>query len=299
MSEARTLGRSSRFHNFLLKPTRKKIKAALYWWVRAFPRIPLPMPLPFGGWWLVRNDFVGAALLHEGFEDDERIFVQRFVRDGMKVLDIGAHHGFYTLLASRAVGSQGKVLAVEASPREKKKLELNIRINRCENVQIESRAIGEKHGSGELYLVLGGQTGCNSLRKPAVSEPTQITSVSIEQLDRVLEERQFGSVDFVKLDVEGGELGVLRGGQELLRRQPRPVFLIEVQDVRTENWGYPARDIIQFLLAVNFRWFRLLTGGGLEPLEPNEGKYNGNFVAVPLERLGSMDDLIQDNWSES
>src|ERR1700722_2008665 len=144
----------------------------MYLWVRTLPSIPVPVRLPFGSWWLARNDFVGAALFQGGFENIECSFVDRFLAPGMTVLDIGSHHGFYTLLASRKVGPQGKVIAVEASPRERKRLNRHLRINRCKNVAVESRALGEAKGVAELYLVSGVETGCNSLRPPAVAQLT-------------------------------------------------------------------------------------------------------------------------------
>jgi hypothetical protein len=130
------------------------------------------------------------------------------------------------------------------------------------------------------------------LRKPAVSEPTEAISVRVKRLDRVLEHRCFEKIDLVKLDVEGGELSVLRGGQELLRRQPRPVFLVEVQDIRTRPWGYAAREIVDFLSRANYRWFRPLTGGSLQQIGADEREYDANFVAIPLERVNCLGDII-------
>jgi FkbM family methyltransferase len=259
-----------------------------YRWVRTFPAIPLPVRLPFGGWWLARNDFVGVALFHGGFENTERSFVEGFLRPGMTVLDIGAHHGFYTLLASRKVGPQGRVLAVEASPRERERLGAHLRINGCKNVEIDARALGEIEGDAELYLVHGSQNGCNSLRKPQVSEPTEAIPIHVERLDSVLRDHRITAVDFVKLDVEGSELAVLKGASELLRNRPRPAILAEVQDVRTNPWGYAAREIIQYLAAAGYRWFRPLPDGRLEGIDANQAEYDGNFVAVPEERCASL-----------
>jgi hypothetical protein len=80
----------------------------------------------------------------------------------------------------------------------------------------------------------------------------------------------------------------LKGGIELLSRRPRPVILLEVQDVRTRTWGYPAREIIQFLSTNGYRWFRPLPGGTLEPIAADAQEYDGNFVAVPEEKVGSL-----------
>jgi FkbM family methyltransferase len=281
-------GTSARVARFLRKPWKEKAAALCYHWVQRFPAVPVPVHLSFGAWWLARNDFVGAAIFNGGFENVERAFVERFLRPGMTVLDIGAHHGFYTLLASRKVGAQGKVLAVEASPREREKLGAHLRINRCKNVQVESLALGDADGDGHLYLVGGGQTGCNSLQKSETSEPTEAVPIHIGRLDDVLRDRQIERVDFIKLDVEGAELSVLRGAPQLLGNRPRPAILAEVQDIRTKPWGYPAREIIKYLAAADYRWFRPLSDGGLEPIDTEREKYDGNFVAVPEELLASL-----------
>jgi FkbM family methyltransferase len=278
----------SRFRRFLGKPWREKVDTILYRLVQAFPFVPLPVRLSFGGWWLARNDFIGAALFCGGFENTECSFVERFLNPGMTVLDVGAHHGFYTLLASRKVGSQGRVLAVEASPRESKKLQLHLAINRCKNVQLECCALGEAEGRAQLHVVLGGQSGRSSFRNPGASEPTVTIPVHIKCLDSMLAAHDIERVDFMKVDVEGGELSVLKGGIELLSRRPRPVILLEVQDVRTREWGYPAREIVQFLSTNGYHWFRPLLGGTLEPIAADAQEYDGNFVAVPEEKVGSL-----------
>ena len=104
----------------------------------------------------------------------------------------------------------------------------------------------------------------------------------------MLKERQIGNVDFIKMDIEGAELSALKGATELLSRMPRPVILAEVQDIRTEPWGYPAREIIRFLSSANYVWFRPLPDGCIEELDITREEYDGNFVAIPTEQVVSV-----------
>lgn len=97
------------------------------------------------------------------------------------------------------------------------------------------------------------------------------------------------SVDFMKLDVEGGELSVLQGAQRLLESAPRPVILTEVQDIRTQPWGYRAREIISFLSDKGYRWFSISADGSLAPLEVFAETFDGNFVACPEESEPILD----------
>jgi FkbM family methyltransferase len=282
----------ARVGRFLKKPANEKARLIFSRWVRIFPGIPVPVRLPLGEWWLARNDFLGTAIFDGGFENTERSFVERFLRPGMTVLDIGAHHGYYTLLASRKVGPRGFVLAIEPSPRERKRLRLHLRINRCKNVHVESRALGEAAGSAEFYLIRGTETGCNSLRAPNVPQDTERVSVSVECLDGVLQDHRIECVDFIKLDVEGAELSVLRGARQLLSNKPRPVILAEVQDIRTRPWGYRALEVVRYLSSADYRWFRPLPDGSLEGIDTALEEYDGNFVAIPEERVAALNRMI-------
>lgn len=282
---------SRRVKKFLSMSTREKYLAIGLRLRRFLPGVPLPIPLPFGAWFLARNDYMGGAEMHGGFELAERAFVSRFLRPGMTALDIGAHHGLYTLLASKLVGPNGRVFAFEPSTRERKALRLNVGLNRSRNVVIEGLALGNEEGEGTLYVVDGHETGCNSLRPPASPSATSPVSVRVSSLDQWLGTQKVKTVDFIKLDVEGGELSVLQGAQGLLESPPRPVILLEVQDIRTKPWGYRAGEIINYLSAKGYRWFSLSTDGSLVPLGVLAETFDGNFVACPEESDPILDPL--------
>jgi FkbM family methyltransferase len=281
---------------FLHKPRPEKARSFHARWVRIFPNIPLPVRLPFGAWWLARNDFIASSLFCGGFEISECSFVESLLRPGMVVLDIGAHNGLYTLLASKCVGPNGRVFAFEPSPRERKALRWNIRLNRCKNVVIEDLALGNGEGEDSLYVVQGHETGCNSLRPPALSGITTAVPVRVNSLDQWLTTNKVKTVDFIKLDVEGGELSVLQGAQRLLESAPRPVILAEVQDIRTKPWDYPAREIIRHLSSKGYKWFSLTADGAVSPLDVHAETFDGNFVAIPGERLDSLGGIAVPSW---
>jgi FkbM family methyltransferase len=214
----------------------------------------------------------------------EMRFVERLLRPGMTVIDAGAHHGLYTLLASKRVGGNGKVMAIEPSPRERERLEKHLRLNRCSNTELVTCALGEDPEESDLYLMEGDQDWCNSLRPPAVDGPVRRVRVTVRRLDDVLAGSGVSNVDFMKLDVEGAELSVLRGAMKLLEGESRPAILAEVQDARTEAWGYAAREILQFLVRMDYRWFVIAAKGALLPISCEQECYDANLVALPVER---------------
>jgi FkbM family methyltransferase len=223
-------------------------------------------------------------MLTNSFEKRERRFVESVLRPGMTVLDIGAHHGLYTLLASRKVGLQGRVVAFEPSPRERKYLLKHLQLNRCKNVEVEGVALGREAGQGELFVVEGIETGCNCLRPPNVGEPTTKIGVEIRTLDASLARLGIQQVDFIKIDVEGAELEVFHGAEKLFEHRPRPTILAEVQDIRTMAWGYFSKEIVSFLTQRGYGCFYLSDHLPFKPVPDNMGDLNDNLVAVPEER---------------
>lgn len=171
-------------------------------------------------------------------------------------------------------------------------------LNRCWNVTIQGLALGNENTSANLFVVDGSQTGCNSLRPPEVFGGTSPVRVCVIRLDDWLDSQKLDRVDFIKLDVEGAERDVLQGAERLLDRKPRPVILVEVQDVRTQPWGYRAKEIIQHLSDKGYKWLIPTTDGTLRDLDTTLDEYEGNFIAVPEERLGQVRER-NDNGSRS
>jgi FkbM family methyltransferase len=282
-----------RIARFLALPGRKKYIAIANHIRRILPGTPIPWRLPFGAWWLARDGDLDHKLVKENFERAELRFVERLLRPGMTVLDIGAHHGLYTLLCSKCVGRRGQVIAFEASPREVRRLLKHVRINGCSNVRIEPHAVGSESGSADLYVVNGSCNWGNSLRAPVLFESTFKIPVQVCPVDDVLLELGISRVDFIKLDVEGAELSALKGTARLLRGVARPAILVEVQDVRTQPWGYPSRAIVEFLTRAGYRWFELNADGSLRPTSHDLNYYDANLVALPREREREFRNLVE------
>ena len=284
---------SWRMRRFVKRPAKEKYVALLRKARRIFPELPIFLRLPFGAWWMAESSALDEQVIRGGFERAELHLVEKMLKPGMTVLDVGAHHGLYTLLAAKRVGAQGRVIAFEPSSRERKRLRKHLWVNRCSNVRIAGCALGESAGEADFFLVEGLHDWCNSLRPPDVEERTSTVRIGVRRLDDVLERLGINKVDFVKLDVEGAELGVLRGAERLLKGAARPAILVEVQDLRTRPWGYRAREIVQWLAATGYRWFELDTDGKLEPAAMDLAVYDANLVALPGERLAEFQGLLR------
>lgn len=279
-----------RYRHFCKLPFTSKI-----WLLRSkfIPLLPVPLPVSQGGWWLNRNDAVSRRVFFsQNFEEGERRFVSRFLQAGMTIFDIGAHHGLYTLISSKQVGLTGHVIAFEPSPRELRILRLNLYLNGRRNVRVEPLALGSKECLVELYVCLGSESGCNSLRPPVVSEAIAATTVSMVTLDKYLNEHST-TVDFIKMDVEGAELEVLRGAGQLFNSGFRPIILCELADVRTQPWGYQSNEIYDFLTSKDYRWYSITTEGGLRTCSRKD-TFHESLVAVPVEKIINIMSLLEE-----
>lgn len=300
-TEGRTLG--SRLRRFWRRPWPEKVFIVCDRIKLSFPGFPAPLRLPFGAWWLIRRGALDSELLAGTFETAELRFTERFLQPGMTVLDIGANHGLYTLLAAKCIGAKGRVFAFEPSPRERKRLRTHLWLNRCTNARIVPCALGSRASEADLYVVHGSQMGCNSLRPPQVNEPVAATRVRVRTLDDFLERENLPHVDFIKMDVEGGEWEVLKGAAKLFQSPRPPVLLVEVSDLRTAAWDYKAKEILLFLQERGYALFSVSAGGGLVPASYSEDYVDANLVALPqgtrqaiLERLrvASPDDAVRE-----
>ncbi len=281
-----------RLVKFLHKPGREQYQSFAIRLQSKFPSVPIPVPLPYGGWYLAASSDIDRTVVCGGFESVELHFLQRCLRPGMTVLDIGAHHGLYSLAASKFVHPRGHVYSFEPSPRERRLLERNLRINLCANVSVQANALGATRGRATLFLVEGILDGCNSLRFQDDCRNTRAIEVDVVSLDEFTQENAIAAVDFIKMDVEGAELSVLQGASRLLSSPARPLILAEISDLRTQPWGYPAREILEFLEQKGFHWFQPVGQGELRPADRTLVSYNHNLVAVPSERMSAIQPFL-------
>jgi FkbM family methyltransferase len=281
-----------RLRRFLGKPWPAKICAAGQFARRVLPTLPIPARLPSGLWYVAWQNDLGNQFLTGAFEEFEYAFVARYLKEGMVVLDIGANEGYYTVLASKCIGPRGRVVGFEPSPRERRRLKINLWINRCSNVRVEETALSSAEGQFDLHVVEGGETGCNSLRPPDIDGKTQTVQVAVTTLDQFLRRNPIDRVDFIKMDIEGAELTALQGAGDLLRTFPRPVLLIEIFEIRTRPWGYSAREIVNLICEAGYLLYRVIANGDLAAMDPTLDGLDANFIAVPRERVSEISSFL-------
>jgi FkbM family methyltransferase len=181
-------------------------------------------------------------------EDD---ILEHFLpKEGDIVVDIGAHIGLYTIISSKRVGPNGKVVAIEADPGNFEILNRNIQLNKLNNViALNYAAYSREEQKLKLYLLSGksGFTSYNTILSNFVRSDEKFVEVNANTLDYLLHQNGIDAVNWIKIDVEGAEFEVLKGATSILSKSKDIVLLIELHDI---NYDYRPKD---FIKSYNFR----------------------------------------------
>jgi FkbM family methyltransferase len=202
-----------------------------------------------------QDEHLTQIVLHSGIWEPEetRSFCER-VRPGDTVIDVGANVGWYTVLASRLVGEQGKVIAFEPDPINFAFLKRNVEANGCRNVVLEQKALSNEPGTLRLFLSTKNK-GMHSTAMQLGDSAGQI-DVEAVRLDDYLQQRDLVA-DVVKIDVEGAEGFVLDGMTRLLQEDRRMTLFMEFAPDRLAASGYEALPLVDRLKEQGFRIWQI------------------------------------------
>jgi len=196
--------------------------------------------------WIVGSGTHGCWL--GSYEYKERVLFERIVTKASVFFDIGAHSGFYTLLASVLVGPGGKVFAFESLPENVKYLKKHLQLNGISNVTIIEAAVSDACGIGTFESGFDNYVG-----KISLGGSFQVRTVG---LDELIDKAELPSPDYIKIDVEGAEFLVLSGAEQLLKKKHPAIFL----STHSEEMH---QKVCGFLSGLNYK----LQGIGAERLE--------------------------------
>jgi FkbM family methyltransferase len=195
-----------------------------------FTRLQYSVTFPVGEDKIVIRPFIVSDLsLYIGYKDKEP-FVQRVFQPqiGDTVVDAGAHIGFYTLIAARKVGSQGRVIAVEPDPETFNILRKNVQANNLTNVTVINRALTGSEGERRFFSCLDPiYSGFYTNRQTMINKVIKVKTV---KLDTLLSKLGVTEVDWIKIDVEGAEKELILGATETLRKSGNLHLIVETMD---------------------------------------------------------------------
>ena len=203
--------------------------------VKHLPRVgPVRTRLPNGRsmrLWSRGDDWVSNQVYWRGWSGYEpeasSLFYELATRSEV-TLDVGAHVGFYTLVAALA-NPRAKVYAFEPVEAARRRLQRNLELNALGNVEVIAAAVSDSNGTADFFQGPAEIPCSSGLSETQMRWHHRVRRLQVPTLalDKFLEERGAGPVGLVKIDVEGSEVEVLRGMAQTLKRD-RPSILCEV-----------------------------------------------------------------------
>ncbi len=240
----------------------------LGWRLRCFLSWPAVIELPrWQAQFLLPAEWGGAGttmifMAREDYEIESR-YLGRFIAPGDVVVDAGASCGIYTVGAAKLVGRGGRVLAFEPGRESFSVLERNIKLNLANNVRCFRSALSERDGVARLFhdenRPVSYSLGSGNNAEGFWEQTRTIT------LDTVAEQEGVSRLDLLKMDVDGAEELVLKGGRALLSGS-RPTILFEINPGGARRLGLAPDGAWQALAKLGYRFFSLRPKGILSPL---------------------------------
>ena len=210
------------------------------------------------------------------YESEEIKMIETFLKADSVILDIGANVGWYSMHLAISV-PRGKVIAFEPIPKIFDYLKRNIALNNIKNIETYNFGLSEKKEVVEFYFD-PKLTGATSLRNLHENREKIKIECNVEKMDDIIP-RITTRIDFIKCDVEGAEILVVKGGLEVLKKH-KPVLFLEMLRKWSAKFDYHPNDIILILKEIGYKCYCAKGEKLVEVESVNEDTLETNFFFI-------------------
>ena len=195
-------------------------------------------------------------------------------KDYKTILDIGANFGVQALQFADNF-RDAKIFAIEptkyAFDKMKKNLKLNPQLSKNIHIDQAFLSSNEKKIPPSVYSSWDLKSIDEQHPKHKGFKKDTINS-NIFTLDEYVNSNKIENVDFIKLDVDGSELNVLKGGENFLKKCKPPIFM-ELAPYLYKEFGYNINDLINFLVSIDYKFYDIKKIKLIEDI----GRYSENI----------------------
>ena len=218
----------------------------------------------------------------DSYETRETNYIRSTLKTGDTFIDIGANIGYHALIAAQTITNQGHVLAFEPFEASFQRLNEHKVLNATPWLKSEPIAISNRNGMLSLFYQ-EQEKNSGMVSTIAADQNIARAEVPCKRLDDYLSEHQIDRVDFIKLDIEGGEWNALQGMLSTLKKH-LPIVMLEIDQVVISNSNHSETDLYAFFNSMGYEPFYFMENGTLSPIR--EKKVSKNVVFKP--RLDSQ-----------
>ena len=249
--------------------------------------------------------------LHSYQEQLEAQAAARWLRPGDGGVDVGANVGYFACLFAAKAGRDGKVIALEPSPRTFEFLQQTVSLLELPQVALENVCALDADQPVRFMAATSELADCQQSMRVDAAERGNFHEVEATgtTLNALIRKHQIeGRVSFVKIDVEGAEPLVLKGASQLFDPARLPFFIVEIHQEALGNFQFAPRDVLAFFPGQDFHRFivpRSVSDATPERpygipyafAENGELPCNCNLLALPRRgelsaRVGGLADLL-------
>jgi len=194
------------------------------------------------GLFYIREKSNDLHIISGSYEFKIRKLIEKLVRRGDVIIDIGAHIGKYSILASK-INPDARIYAIEPERDNFKLLNKNIWLNKIKNVFPIKVALSDKKGVARLYKCKINKGG-HSMK--IIENLENFEDVKTNKLDNLF--GKLNHIDLIKIDTEVSEFKILKGAKKLLTEKKIKNIIIEINDMKNiknllESYGYKLKRI--------------------------------------------------------
>jgi FkbM family methyltransferase len=208
----------------------------------------------FGNKLILSKKGLALTISHYGtYEELEAKIMEEKIKVGSIVVDVGANIGLHTLNMARIVGNTGRVFAFEPDPSNFEILGENVKINNYQNIILEEKAVGDKHGRVTLYQ---SDNPGNHRLFPQTKQTKGEVEVELTSLDKYFIDSNLAEkISFIKIDVEGLEFSVLNGMKNILKNNKKIKILFEFVPENIMEVGFAPIGVLNLLTSIGFKLY--------------------------------------------
>jgi len=196
------------------------------------------------------NEVIDSFIYYAGcHEPGVTKFIDKYVKRGMTVLDVGANVGCHALRFAKVVGAEGKVIAFEPTAWAFSKLERNVGLNSFNNITLEKLALSDVSRKDTVTFPSSW-----TLDKGGLPGYVATEQVDLITLDDYVNTNKISNIDLIKIDVDGYEYKVIRGGYNSIKRF-KPAIIIELGRFTLKRHGDNLEDLVDLLISLDYSFY--------------------------------------------
>ena len=186
------------------------------------------------------------------YEKEKANLIRTYCKPGSVAIDIGAHMGIFSFFLAKQVGSSGRVYSFEPTPLIFDVLRETIKYNHVEHI-IDARRWAVANTQGEILFNISQHSkisNANSITLFDDDYKYKSIMVNVVKLDDLMNDEDIKNISFIKIDAEGAEFEILKGGMELLKKY-RPFITLEVHP-GTFAIANKLKEIFDFIIELGY-----------------------------------------------